>query len=107
MHDDDVKPSVLPYRPNGQAAVHAALESPAVDPYVPAGQEAVQVADDKPLMAPYSPALQFVQNPEPATLYVPGKHMDAEEFVDPAGQLYPALQGPSQTDVVRPDVEPN
>ena len=72
----------------------------------PAVQGPVHVADGKPAVDPYTPAGQSVHDPAPATEYLPAGQMDAEEFVDPAAQAYPALHAPSQLAVHRPLTDP-
>jgi hypothetical protein len=52
------------------------------------------VAATAPEDVPYTPAGQSVQEPASARLYWPGPHRTDVLFVEPAGQEYPALQGP-------------
>jgi hypothetical protein len=80
--------------------------NPDVAPNLPATHWPVQLALVIPADDPYRPALQLVQEPTPASEYVPGEHSNVVAFVDPAGQAYPALHPPEQDDVATPDVEP-
>jgi hypothetical protein len=79
---------------------------PVVEPNWPAGQSAVQVAVGSNIVEPYVPTGQFVHDAAPNTLYVPTGHAAAVEFLDPAGQLYPAEQFPLQAAVVIPVADP-
>ena len=115
-----VKPGLLPYRPALQL-VH--IPAPPSE-YWPAGQmDAVGVVDpagqaypalQMPVhddwfmaaLAPYCPALQFVHAAAPAMEYWPAGHAATAGVVDAAGQTYPAVQAPLQSDVVKPVVLP-
>jgi hypothetical protein len=86
--------------PGGQAypAVHAPTHWSVVcataSPYRPAAQLPLHADVVKPAAEPNRPATQSVQDPEPATEYLPAGHWLAVALVDPAGQAYPALHGP-------------
>jgi hypothetical protein len=100
-----VDPGTQKY-PAVQLPVHAADGRPTVAPYVPAGQGAVHVAVLSAVVPPYRPALQLVHTPDLLTLYLPTGHGDAVGDVDPDTQKYPAVQLPLQPPVVMPNAAP-
>ncbi len=53
------------------------------------------------------PAAQSLHAPAPARLYLPAGHTDAVALVDPAGQKYPAVQGPLQAGSVSEEALPH
>ncbi len=106
MHVDVDKPVVFPKLPASQGPVQLAAVKPAVDPYRPKLQGPEQVEVVSPVDAPYNPAAQLVQAPDPAVLYVPTGQIAAVAVLDPATQLYPALQRPVQLAVASPVVPP-
>ncbi len=79
----------------------------------PAGQEypAVQVPLHAAVLKPTAdtlnqvPAGQSLHAPAPARLYRPTGHTDVVALVDPAGQKYPAVQGPLHAAVLRPTAD--
>ena len=73
----------------------------------PAAQGPVQLAVIAPGTEPYRPAAQELHSPLPPALYVPTGHNDTIEEIEPAGQAYPALQGPEHADDTIPAVDPN
>ena len=78
--------AALPYRPAAQLPVHADVISPTVEPN--------------------RPATQLVQDPDPATEYLPAGHWLAVADVDPMGQAYPAVHAPLHVEDVSPAVAP-
>ena len=120
LHVDTLMAASDPYRPALQLVqVPAPLKL-----YVPAGhttavaltdaaghaypavQGPLHAADGRPAVDPYTPAGQSVHTTAPAIEYRPAGQMDAEEFVDPTAQAYPALHAPSQLAVHRPLTDP-
>ncbi len=95
-------PAVL-YRPAGHKRAVALVE-PTGQEY-PAAQGPLHAGDGSPATSPKLPAGQAVQFAAPARLYRPGGQMDAVALEDPAGQLYPAEQGPLHADEFRPTVD--
>ena len=76
----------MPYRPAAQLPVHAEVVSLTVEPN--------------------RPATQSVQDPDPATEYLPAGHWLAVADVDPMGQAYPAVHAPLHVEDVSPAVAP-
>ena len=113
LHNDEFAPDVAPYRPSP----HAVHDPCPASLYWPAGHTtAVEVVDPdahaylalhaplhadvvKPVVFPNLPAAHAMHDPEPVVLYCPVAHIAAVELVDPAGQAYPAVQGPVQAAV--------
>jgi hypothetical protein len=56
--------------------------------------------------APYRPAAQSLHIGAPERLYVPTGQGNAVPLVDPAGQKYPGLHGPSHPEVTAPPLDP-
>jgi len=52
------------------------------------------------------PGAQGVHTPAPPVLYLPGVQATTVSVTLPAGQAYPALQGPVQVDDERPGTAP-
>ena len=96
-------PSVLD-RPSGHNAA-VGVTDPATHAY-PAEHCPLQAAEVRPAVDPYNPAGQGVHDPAPLRLKVPAGHKDAVALVEPAGQAYPAKQGPEQAAVVSPGTAP-
>jgi hypothetical protein len=92
--------------PAEQGPVHDDVATPGTAPYVPAGHGPVHDALLMAGLAPYRPAAHALHVLAPLKLYVPAGHVADVEFVDPAAHAYPAVHGPVQPDVVRPDVAP-
>ncbi len=92
-------------RPAGQVSAVALVE-PAGQEY-PAVQGPLQSAEFRPTADKLNhlPAGQSLHAPAPARLYLPVGHTDAVASVDPAGQEYPAVQGPLQAAVLRPTAD--
>jgi len=74
-------------------------------PYLPASQGPLQEAEVAPGL-PNRPAVQGLQVEEPEALNCPAGQMDDVAFAVPAGQMYPAGQGPVHVFAVRPWVDP-
>ncbi len=74
----------------------------------PAAQGPLHAAEFKPTedVLNQVPAGQAVQLAAPAKLYRPGRQMEAVALVEPAGQKYPAAQGPLQANEVKSGLLP-
>jgi hypothetical protein len=93
------------YLPAGHTIAVALVE--AAGQVYPALHSPLQLAEGMAADAPYSPATQSVHTLAPVKLYRPAGHTEAVAEVDPATHANPALQLPSQVDVVSPDTDPN
>jgi hypothetical protein len=91
----DVLPAGQAY-PAVQDPVQAGVVSPDDAPNLPVGHAAVHDAFESPAVEPYSPWLQLVHADAAAREYWPAGHTAAVADVEPAGQTYPAVQGPLQ-----------
>ncbi len=98
----DSAPATL-YDPSGHIDA-VALTDPAAHAY-PAWQAPVQAAVVNLGSDPNLPAGQSVHDSAPLKLYVPAEHLAVGNRL-PAGQLYPAVQGPVQLDDVWPADKP-
>lgn len=76
-------------------------------PYLPAKQGPVQSAEVRPTPLPYRPGGHAEQMEAPASEYFPGGHTLTEEFVLPAGHVYPAVHCPLHAALASPDLDPN
>jgi hypothetical protein len=116
VHEDVFSLWLAPYRPAlqlvhepapdrenvpGWQLTAVALVDPAGHAY-PAAQLPLHVGKGMAADAPYSPAEQSVHTPLPDREYLPGGQADTVALEDPAGQAYPAEQGPEQEEVDRP-----
>jgi hypothetical protein len=75
-------------------------------PYDPGAHGPEHIAIDIADVLPNRPGGHAVHWLAPPKLYVPSPHATAVEFVDPGGQMYPAVHGPLHVDVVRLTVSP-
>lgn len=90
--------------PRGQITKLAFVE-PAGQKY-PAVHGPLQDELLSPLALPKRPLGHALHTPAPPELNVPAAHSTAVELVLPAGQAYPALQLPPQSEELRPVVDP-
>ena len=102
----DTLPATQKY-PAVHSPLHAAVLRPDTDPNVPAGHCAVHAAVGSPVLLPYSPALQLLQDPAPASEYLPTRQIAAVGVTDPATHAYPAVHSPLHAALGRPVVAPN
>ena len=72
----------------------------------PAAQDPLQLDTAIAAVDPYRPAAQSTHTLAPLSEYLPAGHANAVAFVDPATQMYPALQLPVHPGDDRPDVDP-
>jgi hypothetical protein len=63
----------------------------------------VQLAEDRAVELPYKPGAHGWHVALPSGVYVPVPHRTWVADVEPAGQAYPAAQGPEQEEVVSPN----
>jgi hypothetical protein len=92
------------YFPAEQIAA-VALVDPTKQKY-PAAQDPLQLDTAIAAVDPYRPAAQSTHTLAPLSEYLPAGHAKAVAFVDPAAQMYPALQLPVHPGNDRPDVDP-
>ena len=67
----------------------------------------MHAAVGSPVLLPYSPALQLLQEPAPASEYLPTLQIAAVGVTDPATHAYPAVYSPLHAALGRPVVAPN
>ena len=115
------RPVVAPYRP----AAHNVHTRAPDNEYFPTGQMDAWEEDDpaahlypavqfpehaalgRPGVPPYKPAAQSMHTVAPVREYLPTGHIDAMLFVDPIGQMNPAVQSPEHAGPVSAGVLPN
>jgi hypothetical protein len=90
--------------PAAQAPLQVDSVAPVVDPYVPGSQGPLQSCVCKPEAFPNRPTGQSTHTA--FALYCPTPHITGVEDTEPAGQEYPAAQGPVQEELASPAEDP-
>jgi hypothetical protein len=86
---------------------HWGVSAPTLAPNRPGLHRPLQSGDERAWVAPKRPAAHWEHTPAASKAYDPSKHGMAVGDVLPGPQAWPALQGPLQLALARPEVLPN